>query len=154
MSETIPDSREYVHRTCGKVTEVSGGDFRNMAAPVPGMKGTMCAACGGFFPVSEFTWADSNEEIVAYYERHRARVPALTCLLCSRPLGLAIIALGFLAGIGIGVWAGYALGIIWGLLIGVVASLAGALATLLIWDGIEQRLLHSALGVPDVRCLK
>lgn len=154
MTGKIPNSRSYIHNKCGEVTEVDGGDFKNMASPIPGMNWTMCAACCGYYPVSEFKWADSNEEILAYYARHRARVSAFTSLICSRPFSIVIILFAFLAGIGIGIWSGFALGLVWGILIGLVASFVGVIATILIWDSIETRLLNHALGVPDVRCLE
>lgn len=154
MTNVVPDSRSYVHSKCGQSTEVGGGDFGNMAAPVPGMNRTMCVACGGAFPIEEFRWEDTNEEILAYYERHRQRIPALTQILCSRPVGLAVIFGGFLLGIMIGIFAGSLLGVTWGVVVGAVAAIIGALATLIIWDAIEQRLLCSALQVPNVRYLK
>lgn len=154
MSEQVPDSRSYVHSQCGETTEVDGGDFRNMASPVPGMVKTICSKCGQAFPVSEFQWEDSGEGIDAYYERHRARVPALPRLLCSRQFSVAILLIGLLSGIALGVWSWSALGIVWGIAVGVVASLVGAIASLVIWDAVTGRILSRSLDVPDVRCLK
>lgn len=154
MSEQVPDSRSYVHSQCGETTEVDGGDFRNMASPVPGMVKTICSKCGQAFPVSEFQWEDSGESIAAYYERHRARVPALPRLLCSRQFSVAILLMGLLSGIALGVWSWSALGIVWGIAVGVVASLVGPIASLVIWDAVTGRILSRSLDIPDVRCLK
>jgi hypothetical protein len=154
LPDGVPSSRSYIHDKCGETTDVDGGDFKNIACPVPGMKGTMCAACGSMFLISEFKWADTGEPILAYYERHRARVPALTKLICGRRFGLAVWLIGFLAGIGFAIWCGSHLGWIWGILIGLVSSLVGLFATILIWDSITDNFLHKALGVSDVRCLK
>lgn len=154
MSEQVPDSRAYVHSQCRESTRVDGGDFRNMASPVPGMVKTMCSKCGQAFPVSEFRWEDTGENIDAYYERHRARIPALARLLCSRPFNVAILLIGLLSGIACGAWCWSPLGVVWGIAIGVVASLLGAIASLVIWDAITGRILSRSLDVPDVRCLK
>ena len=154
MNEHVPDSRSYVHSRCGETTEVDGGDFRNMASPVPGMVKTICSKCGQAFPVSEFQWEDTGEGITAYYERHRARVPALPSLLCSRQFSTVILLIGFLAGIALGGWCWSALGIVWGIVVGVVSSLVGAIASLVIWDAVTARILSRSLNVPDVRCLK
>jgi hypothetical protein len=154
MKDQIPDSRLYVHRQCGETTEVDGGDFRNMASPVPGMIKTICCKCGKAFPVSEFQWVDTGEGIAAYYERHLARVPALPRLLCSRQFSTLILLIGFLSGIALGGWCWSVLGIVWGIVVGVVSSLVGAIGSLVIWDAVTARILSRSLGVPDVRCLK
>jgi hypothetical protein len=65
-----------------------------------------------------------------------------------------ILIIGLLAGIGVGIWSGSALGIIWGILIGIVSSLVGPIAELLNWDSVTEAILHKALCVSDVRCLK
>jgi hypothetical protein len=153
-ADGVPSSRSYIHNKCGQTTDVDGGDFKNIASPVPGMTRTMCAACGSVFPISEFKWADSDEEIVAYYERYRAQVSPYTRLICSRQLSLATLSLGLLTGSGIGIWSGNSIGLIWGIVIGFVASIVGVIASLIIWDMITSRILNKALGVPDARCLK
>lgn len=154
MSDNIPVSRCYVHSKCGNTTEVDGGDFKNVASPVPGMVKTVCSACGMPYPVSEFQWEDSGESLPAYYERYRARVPALTRRLCSRQASVVMLLVGFLIGVALGVWSWNALGAIWGTLIGVISSLVGAIASLVVWDSMQGRLLSRSLGVVDVRCLK
>jgi hypothetical protein len=153
-ADGIPTSRSYVHDKCGQSTVVSGGDFKNLACPVPGMGRTMCVSCGGAFPVSEFKWEDSNEGIEAYYKRHRARISAFIRLLCSRQITLVAALIGFIAGIGVGVWSGNALGLLWGIVIGVVSALVGPIASILIWDAITTPLLNRDLGVRDVRLLQ
>jgi len=154
MSDGIPESREYVHVGCGQITQVTGGDFKNVASPSPGVVKTMCSACGTYFPISEFKWEDTQEDIVSYYARYNAKVPAFIHQICSRKLGVALLLVGLLAGIAVGVWSGNALGILWGIVIGIVASLIGMLVGINIWDGMGHRALRRALGVPDVRCLK
>lgn len=154
VPDGVPSSGSYIHEKCGQTTDVDGGDFRNLMKPVPGMRGTMCAACGEMFLINEFKWADTGEPILAYYERHRAKVPALTKLLCGRKLGLMVWLLGFLAGIGFAIWCGGHLGWIWGILIGLVSSFVGLIAAILIWGTFEEYLLNRALGVSDIRCLK
>lgn len=154
MTQEVPDSRLYIHNKCGEVTEVGGGDFKNMAAPVPGMPRTMCAACGGIFPTTEFKWEDSGEQITAYYERHRQLVPASIAFLCSRAVSGSIMFGGFLAGIALGVWIGMVSSILWGLLAGVVLALVLAVGVIIVWDAVSTRILSNALKVPDVRCLK
>lgn len=152
----IPDSRAYIHDKCDQTTDVDGGDFLNLARPTPGMRGTMCAECGGMFPISEFKWADTGEPITAYYERYRKHIPPLTKWICSRQLSLTIIVAGFLAGVGFGIWCGSVLGLFWGIVIGIVSSFVGAIASLVTWAliGIGDRILNKNLGVADVRCLK
>jgi len=154
MDTEIPDSRSYVHKTCGEVTEADGGDFKNLACPVPGMIGTKCGACGQMFLVSEFHWEDTGENLTDYYERYRAQVSGFMRLICSRQLSIAMLVIGLLAGIGIGIWSGMSLGVMWGIIIGFVATLICGLAGLIGWDMMTARLLSGALGVPDLRCLK
>ena len=154
LPDGVPSSRAYIHDKCGQTTDVDGGDFKNVASPVPGMKGTMCASCCGMFLMNEFKWADTGEPISAYYERHRAQVPALTKLLCGRKLGLIVWLLGFLAGIGFAIWCGSQLGWIWGVLIGLVSSFVGLIAAILIWSTFTDSLLNKSLRVSDIRCLK
>ena len=154
MADQIPHSRLYIHNKCGEVTEIGGGDFKNVASPVPGMVTTMCSACGKMFPISQFKWADSDEKIVAYYARHRARVPSPTKRLCSRPIRIAIMMTGFLAGIGFGFWVRNMFVAAGDFLPIVVSSVIGAIGSLTIWEGITNRVLSRSLGVPDIRCLR
>lgn len=154
MSEEVPESRSYVHTKCGEATEVDGGDFKNMASPVPGMITTVCSNCGGTFPVEEFQWEDTGEGIADYYERYRVRVPALVRWVCSRQVSIACLLMSFLLGIALGIWVWNAKGAVWGVAVGVVASLAGAIAGLVTWDAVSARILSRSLNVPDVRCLK
>lgn len=154
MTESIPESRAYVHDRCREVTTVDGGDFRNMAAPVPGMLKTVCAHCGSAFPVSEFRWEDTGESIADYYERHRRQLPALPRWLGSRRFSIAALAMGFGGGIALGVWCRNALGAGWGILIGLIAALVGAVMAVVIWSMATEWALSRALRVPDVRCLK
>ena len=125
-----------------------------MASPVPGMVQTICSRCGHAFPVSEFKWQDTGESISEYYDRHRAQVGALSSLLCSRQFSVVVLLMGFLAGIAMGAWCWSALGILWGVILGIVLTLAGAIASLVIWDAVTARILSRSLNVPDVRCLK
>lgn len=154
LPDRVPSSGSYIHDTCGQTTDVDGGDFKNLKKPVPGMRGTMCAACGSMFLINEFKWADTGEPILAYYERHRANVPALTKLLCCNPLGLTAWLLGLLAGIGFAIWCSSHLGWIWGILIGLVSSFVGLIAAILIWGTFTDYLINKALGVSDIRRLK
>ena len=150
----IPESRNYIHDLCGEVTEVGAGDFKNMAAPVPGMLQTICSRCGRAFPVSDFHWEDTGENIVTYYDRHRAKTSAFVRMLCSRKISVLVLCLGILGGLAIGVWCGNSLGLVWGVLIGFLATLVCGISALVIWDGCTNWIVSRALGVDDVRCLK
>lgn len=154
MSETIPDSRSYRHLKCGKVTIVSEGDYKVLANPLTACQETVCAACEEAFPIQEFEWADTGENIVDYHVRHKAKLSPSTVTICSANLGCAVLLLGIIAGLAVGIVSGRSLGLGWGIGIGVVAVLVALYAAVVIWDSFTSGRLTRELGVPDVRCLK
>lgn len=154
MTAAIPDSRSYTHDKCGEVTVVSESEFKIVASPLPGCRMTMCCGCGQHFPIAEFKWSDSGERIVDYYARHRAKASLSAHLVSSLAFSLSLIALGAVAGVALGIAAGQWLGIMIGIIVGIIGVLGGMLAGLLLASSLEDRIVPSALGVPDVRCLK
>src|SRR5579884_1737289 len=69
--------RVYVHRRCGGMTEVSGGDYTHICDPFRPCTGTYCCRCAGFVSLDDVFWADTEEPISEYRVRLREETPAL-----------------------------------------------------------------------------
>jgi hypothetical protein len=95
---SVPESRAYRHQACGEETVISGDGFEVISNPLGDMSRTWCTKCNAFFPVSDYTWADSGEKITDYWARHSTRATQLERFLCSRAFLLIAVAVGFLAG--------------------------------------------------------
>jgi hypothetical protein len=154
MNAAIPESRSYLHEKCGQATEVSDSEFKIVASPIPGCRMTMCCACGQHFPIGEFTWEDTGEQIVDYYARHAAKASVLARCVSSLPFMLTVIALGAIVGVALGIISWRWLGILAGVLVGIISVLVGMVAGLLLSSAIENRIVCNSLGVADIRCLK
>jgi len=154
MRDVIPESRAYVHRRCGEVTEVSGGSFRNLASPVPRINFTLCVDCDDFFPMAEFEWEDTAEGIEEYYARYRKRIPATVQFVGSRSFGSLLAVMGLLLGVATGIWCARTFGTSAGIVVGCFGTVAGARAGRRIWSIVGSRMLARALDVPDLRCLR
>lgn len=96
--ESIPESRVYRHRICDSETVISGQSFEVASNPLAEMTRTWCNHCNSFFPVSDFEWADTGEQIALYYARHSARASNLERFLCSKTFLVASAVIGFLLG--------------------------------------------------------
>jgi hypothetical protein len=96
--ESIPESRSYRHSKCNGVTVVSGQPFEVMSNPLSDMSRTWCSECSSFFPLSEYEWVDSGEEITKYYARHSASASSVERFLCSKKFLVASAVVGFLLG--------------------------------------------------------
>ena len=55
------------------------------------MEQTVCSNCGGMYPISEFSWADTGETISAYYARHTTDASDVQRFLCSKRLMVVVI---------------------------------------------------------------
>lgn len=64
-----PTSRPYVHKRCGGVTQVGDWAFEAICDPFYRTAGTICASCGHGYPLFDFTWADTGENVQAYRNR-------------------------------------------------------------------------------------
>lgn len=95
---SIPQSRTYRHLKCRELTIVSEEAFSAISDPLSDMTRTWCNACNAHFPLSEYEWADTGENITDYYARHGARATKLERFLCSRRFLVIVAVLGFLAG--------------------------------------------------------
>ena len=100
--ESIPESRTYRHSKCDSETVVSGQAFEVMSNPLSDMSRTWCSQCNSFFPISEYVWADSGEEITEYYARHSASASSIERFLCSKKFLVASAIIGFAAGAIVG----------------------------------------------------
>jgi hypothetical protein len=105
MSEAkVPESRDYRHVKCGTVTTISGQPFEVMSNPLSDMLATWCSGCNAMFTLDEYEWADSGENVHAYYARHGAKATPLQKFLCSRRNMLVMGGTGLvLGGLG-GYW--------------------------------------------------
>jgi hypothetical protein len=99
MPETvIPESRDYRHVKCGTVTTISGQPFEVMSNPLSDMAATWCSGCNSMFTLDEYEWADSNENVLAYYARHAAKATPFQKFLCSRKNMLVMGSIGLVLG--------------------------------------------------------
>jgi len=99
MSESnIPESRSYRHVKCDGITTVSDQSFEVLSNPMSSVTRTWCTDCDAFAPLEEFEWVDTQENIVAYYERHSTKATALEDFLVSKKCMVILAAIGFVLG--------------------------------------------------------
>jgi hypothetical protein len=154
-NEPVPESRVYRHTKCNGETVVSGESFSVASNPLADMTRTWCIPCNAFFPVSEFDWVDTDENIVDYYSRHSTKATALDRFLFSKKFLIVSVVFGALVGIAIG----YALtrngG--WGqrvLVSGFIGFLGVFAAAALNVSLISKAIVKRVCGVADTRTLK
>jgi hypothetical protein len=95
MSEQpIPDSRAYRHVQCGDETLVGGQSFEVVSNPMSSMERTFCSTCNAMFPIADYEWCDTGENLAAYYARHTTTATDLQRFLCSKKFMVALIGLG------------------------------------------------------------
>lgn len=87
----IPESRAYRHVKCGNDTVVSDQPFELVSNPMSSMEQTQCSSCGAMFPMSDFEWSDTGENISDYYARHTKDATDLQRFLCSKKFMVGII---------------------------------------------------------------
>lgn len=95
----IPESRIYRHVKCDDLTIVAEHAFANVSNPMADVTRTWCNRCNSFFPMSDFAWADSNENITDYYARHSTKASNLDRLLCSKKCMIALAVTGLCLGL-------------------------------------------------------
>ncbi len=71
------DGRAYVHTRCQQTTVISGDDWLGLCNPFSQTSGTICSHCNNGFPVKEFEWADTRENVMSYVRRVRRQTPLL-----------------------------------------------------------------------------
>lgn len=89
--QEIPESRAYRHVKCGNDTVVSGQPFELVSNPMSSMEQTQCSSCGAMFPMSDFEWSDTSENISDYYTRYTKDATDLQHFLCSKKFMVGII---------------------------------------------------------------
>ena len=94
----VPESRVYRHLQCGAETVISGQAFEVASNPLSDMTRTWCNQCNAFFPVSDYQWSDTGENISDYYSRHNARATKVERFLCSKKFMVICAITGFLLG--------------------------------------------------------
>jgi hypothetical protein len=125
-----PDGRVYVHRRCGGMTKVSGGDYSHICDPFWPCTGTYCCGCSGFVSLSEVRWADTEEPVSEYRRRLAAETP-LVIKLWRYGLGAVVGGiLGVMVGVLCAVLAQVRQGQVVGFMIG--GGLVGAILIYLI----------------------
>ena len=136
--------RGYIHRSCGAETLLESPELQAVADPLARMKRTYCAECEGIFPIAEFAWSDTRENISDYYRRYQGQVSPWQRFLASR-LGMFVIA-------GALVWFGFSgslvLGSFWVLLIGLLLAIGSLAAHTLV---VGPWILKRAFGTSDAR---
>lgn len=58
-----PYRDSYVHKTCGVLTKMGRSLSETYARDPHFYSGTFCAGCGAHFPLDQFTWADTTEQV-------------------------------------------------------------------------------------------
>lgn len=91
--QSVPESRTYRHIQCGNETLVSGQSFEVVSNPMSSMERTFCSACNAMFPIADYQWCDTNENLAEYYARHTTSATDLQRFLCSKKFMVAVIAL-------------------------------------------------------------
>ena len=97
-SSNVPESRVYRHLQCNSETTISGQPFEVMSNPISDMTRTWCTQCNAHFPISDYVWADTNENIVDYYARHGAKATSLQRFLCSKRMMIILGGTGLVLG--------------------------------------------------------
>ena len=101
MSDSnIRESRMYRHVKCDGITTVSDQSFEVLSNPMSSVTRTWCTECDAFAPLSEFEWADTQENIVTYYERHSTKATALEHFLVSKKCMVNLAVIGLVLGGG------------------------------------------------------
>lgn len=146
--------RGYIHNACENTTFVTDDTFKAVADPLPGCVSTFCSHCAKQFPVADYQWADTGENLADYYRRHQEKVSGLGKLWISRWFGLGVPAAVAIGMATLGIWllvrgSGF---------LGVLVLMFGftmlPLAAIIGWRMGCQAILKSALGVSDPRELK
>lgn len=89
--QSIPESRTYRHVQCGSETLVSGQSFEVVSNPMSSMERTFCSSCGVMFPIADYEWCDTGENLAAYYTRHTTNATDLQRFLCSKKFMVALV---------------------------------------------------------------
>ena len=100
--QDIPESRTYRHLKCEQETNISGQPFEVISNPLSDMTRTWCNSCESFFPLSDYEWADTGENISEYCSRHSANATQLQRFLCSKKCLIILAVLGFVLGAALG----------------------------------------------------
>ncbi len=95
--ETVPESRVYRHVRCDSETNVDGQSFEVVSNPMSSMEQTFCCACNAMFPITEYEWVDTDENLAAYYERHTLTATDLQRFLCSKKVMVGLAGFGAIA---------------------------------------------------------
>lgn len=151
----MQESRTYTHSRCHTQTTVDGPEFRAMSDPLAGMRTTYCVKCEDQFPVSDFSWSDTNELISKYYARHGKTATASDVWWCGNG-GLAfLVGIGFFAGVLFGVGLGTFTSWLTGLIAGSVLAIVGAIVGLVMRETFfSRRITKRVCGVDDTRMLR
>ena len=74
---TDSQGRVYVHQKCKQSTMISGDDWVGLCNPFQQTSHTICTHCNNGFPIKEFAWLDTQENVLSYLRRIRRQVPML-----------------------------------------------------------------------------
>lgn len=95
---TVPESRNYRHVKCNTETTISGQPFEVMSNPMSDMERTWCVQCNSFFPLGEYEWADTGENVTAYYARLTTKATPMQRFLVSKKCMLICGSIGIVLG--------------------------------------------------------
>ena len=71
------NGRVYIHERCKQGTMITGTHWRGLCNPFSQTSGTICSHCQRAFPVKEFMWADTQENVLTYLRRLRSETPVV-----------------------------------------------------------------------------
>ncbi len=119
------------------------------------MTRTWCSQCSSFFPVSDYEWADTGEQITDYYARHAAKATSVERFLCSKKFLVASVVIGLLLGVFVGLYffrnAGLGQKIAMTALLGFIGVFIAAAVNVSV---ISTTIVRRVCGVSDTRVLK
>jgi len=98
MKQSIPQSRAYRHLMCESVTVIAEDSFTVISNPLSDMTRTWCTYCDSYFPLSDYEWVDTGENISQYCARHSASASQLQRFLCSKTFWIICAVTGFMSG--------------------------------------------------------
>lgn len=152
--QPIPESRVYRHVTCGGETMVSGQSFEVVSNPMSSMERTFCSTCNAMFPIAEYEWVNTKENLADYYARHTENATDMQRFLCSKKFMVGLAAFfAILATVGVYFLVADA-GILAMVLSLIAAFVVGAMIGAAIFlNVVEKPIKKKVCGVSDTRML-
>ncbi|KAA5541050.1 hypothetical protein FYK55_19330 [Roseiconus nitratireducens] len=151
---TVPESRAYRHVQCDNETVVSGQPFELVSNPMSSITQTWCSDCNGYFPISDYQWSDTGENLSDYFARHTQSATDMQRFLCSKKFMVILWIIGFLLS-ALGATVLFADQALWVKIVFIpLTGLIGVLiASAVFISGFANPITRKVCGVEDTRTL-